>query len=85
LLPSPLLCFARFLRCRPYARTKAGVLVIVCLNALCVCVLAYGFASQNGLVDMDMVLRLCMEEWAAEAYKRGRNLAGLFYIGGACQ
>ncbi len=57
----------------------------MCLNALCVCVLAYGFASQNGLVDMDMVLRLCMEEWAAEAYKRGRNLAGLFYIGGACQ
>lgn len=32
---------------------------------------------------MDMVLRICLEEWAAEAYKRGQKLAALFYIGDA--
>ena len=30
---------------------------------------------------MDVVLRLCMEEWAAESYKRGQNLASLFFTG----
>ena len=30
---------------------------------------------------MDVVLRLCLEEWAAEAYKRGQKLAALFRAG----
>lgn len=41
----------------------------------------YDSFEVGGLIDMDMVLRLCIEEWAAEAYKRGRNLASLFYVG----
>ena len=35
------------------------------------------------MVDLDVVLRLCMEEWAADAYRRSQKLASLFFAGDA--
>ncbi len=32
---------------------------------------------------MDVALRMCLEEWAADAYRRSQRLASLFFAGDA--
>ncbi len=41
---------------------------------------------QDGLVDADAALRVCMDEWAGENYRRLGRLSSLFFAAdaGAC-